>query len=124
MPKTQISFNQVEDAGFASQEELDDAILSGITELFHRQLDSLLHNLVEDVYYEIIRTNGKVSNVKIWDNPTKSKIIREFFYTRTNGKVSSINVKQYDNDNIVVEEYNFTINRLNGKIESINGDLV
>jgi hypothetical protein len=105
-------------AGYTLTEML--AGSSGITEGQHEVLDTLVHKLAEDSHVQVTRSGGKVSNITVWTNDTETTKIREFQITRTSGKVSQIIVIQYDNTG--AEDYRLTktINRVSGKVDSVD----
>lgn len=102
-----------------------DITSTGLLPSTHRTLDQLVHELAEDAYCEIIRTNGRVSQIIFWEDLNKLKKIREFIYTRVAGRISQIEVKQYDSSgNLITGEYlTGTINITGGRISSMNWSL-
>ena len=96
---------------------------TGMTPSEHRDLDQLVHNIMEDFYCEVTRVSNKISNVTFWDSVSKTLKIRETDITRTDGKVTEMVTKQYNSSGVLVETLTETIARTNGKITSITGVL-
>lgn len=91
----------------------------GMTEESHRLLDQLTHEIDESSFDEITRVSGKVTNITVWDGPSKLKKIREAVISRTGGKVSQIVTTQYDAAGLVKETLTEVIARTGGKVVSI-----
>ena len=92
---------------------------SGLTLAQHKVVDDLIHNIAENGVEEIIRTNGKVTNVIIWTDISKNKKIRETIITRTLNKVSSVVIKQYNSAGLLVATLTETISRTSGKVSQV-----
>jgi hypothetical protein len=88
----------------------------------HKILDQLVHDIAENSYTEIIKTNGKVSNMILWTNSNKLEKIREINISRVSGKVNEIVTKQY-NSGSLVETYTETFTRTGTSVTSIQGVL-
>ena len=95
---------------------------SGVTPGQHRDLDQLVHDIVEDAFTEITRVGGVATNVTIWTDNGKTIKIRESQITRTAGKVSQTVDIQYDAAGAVIvgETMTKTYNRTNGQVTSID----
>lgn len=86
----------------------------------HQLLNTLLHNIDENSYDEIIRINNKVSSIIIWTDETKVLKIREMQLTRGfNDRITQIITTQYNDLGAAVETLTETINRECGKVSSI-----
>ena len=118
-----LQFRDIVSGGPHKLSDLLESASGGITESQHRGLDQLTHIISEDSYTEIIRSYGKVLNVTIWTDNSKTTKIREVDLSRTSGKVSQIITKQYDVIGTLIETYTETITRTNGRITSIDGVL-
>ena len=94
-----------------------------ITVAQHRNLDQLVHTVVEDSYYEIVRSAGKITHEIWWETSAKLKKIREIAYTYSGNLISQAVTTQYDSaGNIATgETYTETYNRTGGSIVSIDG---
>lgn len=94
----------------------------GISESEHRDLDQLVHRVVEDAHTQVTRVGGKVTNITVWTDSGETTKIRETQITRTAGKVSQIVEIQYDAAGSVIsgETATSTINRVSGKVDSID----
>lgn len=89
----------------------------------HASLDTLVHNIAENSYTELIRTDGKITNIIVWETASKLKKIKEETIIYTNNKVSSLITKQYNSSGVLSQTYTETITRTEGKITSIAGAL-
>lgn len=98
---------------------------SGLSEAAHRSLDTLIHELAEDFHVQITKVSGKVSNVTVWEDNTETKKIREAAFTRSAGKVSQVVITQYDAAGAAItgETLTLTLNRISGKVDSVDGVL-
>jgi len=92
----------------------------GITEGQHELLDTLVHNLSETCYQEILRSAGKVSQVIVWTDDGKTTKVRQMDLTRSGGKVSQITLIQYDGGGSVKQTLVGSLNRTDGKVTSID----
>lgn len=95
---------------------------SGISEATHEALDTLVHNLAETMWTEVVRSSGRVTDVIVWETSAKLKKVRETSITRLSGQVSTIVVKQYDAAGVVVanQTLTHTITRSSGQVASID----
>lgn len=90
---------------------------SGITEGQHEILDTLVHEIDETSYDEVIYGSGnRVSAYIIWETAAKLKKIREEQYTYVGGKVSQSVTIQYDGTGVakmtMTETYTYSGNRV------------
>jgi len=92
----------------------------GISEGEHEVLDTLVHNLSETCYQEILRSGGKVNQVIVWTDDGKTTKVRQVDLTRTSGKVSQITLTQYDAVGSVKQTLVGSLNRTDGKVTSID----
>jgi len=99
-----------------------DEEVTGLTITGHRSLDQLVHEIAEDTYCEIGRTDGRVSSVIYYTDSDKSIKIREINYTRTSGRISQIAITHYNSEGnpITGETYTGLITRSEGRIQSIS----
>jgi hypothetical protein len=98
---------------------------TGISAAAHRTLDQLPHKIAEDSHTQVTRVAGQVTNVTVWTDSGETVKIRETAITRAAGKVTQIVVTQYDGAGaaIVGEVYTQTINRITGRVDSVDGVL-
>lgn len=70
---------------------------SGISEITHEALDSLVHEIAETCYLEVVRSGNKVSTITYWTDAGKTTKVRDVVVSRDgNGKVSQTVETQYD----------------------------
>ena len=87
----------------------------------HELFNTLTHNISENCYLAINRTQNKLSSVIFWNAPTMDFKIREFLINRTNSKVSQIVAKQYDDVGVLLITLTKTLNRdSSGRVISVN----
>lgn len=100
----------------------DGAAGSGITEEDHEVIDSLVHNLAETQHTEIIRggPGNKVTGVEIRTVPVTGTLIRSTTIFRTGGKVTSTIDNQHDESGTIIQTLTSTINRVSGKVDSVD----
>lgn len=91
----------------------------GITEAQHEALDSMVHWINETNHQEIVRSEGKVTNVINWTDSGKTTKIRELAVTRSAGKVSQLDFIQYDGGGTESQRMTGVITRDSGKISTI-----
>jgi hypothetical protein len=88
----------------------------GITEAQHEDLDTLVHNLSEDMYEEFIYTGARVDDIIVWTDSGKTTKVRETNFTYSANKVSTEVIKQYDSGGSLKKTltgtYNYTGNQL------------
>lgn len=97
----------------------------GITAGQHENLDTLVHNLSENAYMEVIRNSqGQTTDIIYWTDVTKTTRIRDEAITRgTSGCVDQAVERQYNASGAVVVTLTKYINRgTNGRI--ISADIV
>jgi hypothetical protein len=89
----------------------------GLTEVTHRPVDQLVHEIAETSYEEYEYTGSRVDAVRIYTDDTKVTKVREQEFTYTGNKVTQIVTKQYNVGGSVVETltetFNYTGNTLN-----------
>jgi hypothetical protein len=121
-PSTNGAFSYKTGVGFEFYEEGSIKTLfgTGITEGSHENLDTLVHNLSEDSYEEVVYSSGKVSNVINWTDSGKTTKIREVALTRTSGKVSQIDLIQYDVSGSEKVRMTGVITRTSGRVSNIS----
>jgi hypothetical protein len=95
----------------------------GLSASSHRTLDQLVHSISETSYYEVTRTNNRVTAEIWWETDAKLKKIREALYTYDSGFVSTIVYKQYDASGTLAETYTETYSRTGGMVTSVAGVL-
>lgn len=97
---------------------------TGITQAQHEALDTLVHNISEDTFDEIIRdVNGKLVGVIQWTDGTKTTKVREYVVnTRGNRFINKITTIQYDAAGSEIVRLEQTINRTGSRIDSVVGD--
>jgi hypothetical protein len=69
---------------------------SGITEGQHEVLDTLVHEIDESSYDEVIYSGNNPTSYIVWETAAKLKKIREETYSYSGGKVSQVVTIQYD----------------------------
>lgn len=79
----------------STKQAIDD-VSAGITEPTHEVLDTLVHNLSEDNFTEYTRASGRVTNIDVWTDSSKTTRIRSTALTYISGRVSQETDKQYD----------------------------
>ena len=96
----------------------------GINAVTHKSLDQLVHNIAEDSFMQLNRTDGKIATIIIWNSSDLVIKIRDFIVTRTNGKISQIITNQYDSFGVITETLTQDINRTNNRVVSITNTKV
>jgi hypothetical protein len=98
---------------------------AGLSEAAHRTLDQLPHGIAEDSHTQVTRVGGKVTNVTVWTDSGETVKIRETAITRVSGKVSQMVTTQYDGAGAAItgEVYTQTVNRVTGRVDSVDGVL-
>jgi hypothetical protein len=93
----------------------------------HENLDTLVHEVVENFHEEVIRTSNKLQQIIWWTDNGKTQKIREIIYTRspvTTGKIASVVTNQYDQDGNLITNgtgtLTETINRTANKVTSVD----
>jgi hypothetical protein len=108
---TRITTRTVQEA----LEELDFSA-SGITESQHEALDTIIHEIDETSYDEVIYIGNYASSYIVWETASKLKKIREELYTYTSGKITKVITKQYDNAGVLkmtmTEDYTYSGNKI------------
>lgn len=107
---------------FDSVGEFDPRSGGGISQAQHETLDTLVHNIAETNFLEVVRSAGKVTDVIHWTNSSKTTKVREVNISRSAGKVSSIVLKQYDGAGALVTNQTLTgtVARSGGRVASID----
>ena len=95
---------------------------SGISLEEHEIIDSLVHNLAETQHTQIIRggPGNKVSSVEIRTVPVTGTLIRSTAIFRTEGTVTSTVDNQHDVSGVIIQTLTSTINRVSGKVDSVD----
>lgn len=88
----------------------------------HRGHNHLVHDVVEDYHLQVVKTEGKVSQVVYWQTSSMLIKIRQIDITRVGGKVTEILITQYDENGDPVESLTSTINRVGGKFGSLDAE--
>jgi hypothetical protein len=104
--------------GEASWQPSASMIGSGISETQHENLDTLVHNLAETYFEEIITVGGKVTAVIDWTSPAKILKIREFQYSYNGTKISQEIAIQYDGSGTEVQRLTTDFNYVGSSIVS------
>jgi hypothetical protein len=92
----------------------------GITEPEHEALDTLVHDLSENFYMEVLRVSGKITSAVVWTDAGKTKKVREWSLTRNSiGKVSQLVTKQYDGTGAVKYTLTETFTRSCGRVATV-----
>lgn len=92
----------------------------GLTEGTHEVLDTLVHQLAENLHIQLTRSGGRVSNVTAWTDGTETTKVREIQVTRTAGKISQVVAIQYDGTGVEKSRLTYTVTRVSGKVDSID----
>lgn len=92
---------------------------SGISEAQHEALDSLVHDLAEDSFVEVVRSSGRVTSIVVWTSPAKTTKIRETTITRASGQVSQVVERQYNGAGALVQTLTHDFSRTGGQIDSV-----
>jgi hypothetical protein len=97
--------------------------VSGLTLPEHETIDSLVHNLSEDTFQEIVRDgSGRVTNVNIYDAPGGT-FIRSTAVTRDgSGQVVQVTEQQYDSGGSVIQTLTTNVTRSGGRVVSVDTD--
>jgi len=95
----------------------------GLTDITHRLLDQLVHDIAETSYYEITRSGVQVTSEIWWTDSGKTKKIRSIDYTYTGSKVTQSITKQYDTLGNVCETLTESYTYIGSNIVSINSIL-
>jgi hypothetical protein len=77
----------------------------GISTDNHHETDSIVHNIAEDSYTEIIYVSGKISSETVYTDNTKTVKIRETSITYDGTKISQTVTIQYDSSGSPEETY-------------------
>jgi hypothetical protein len=89
---------------------------SGITEGQHEGLDTLVHEIDETSFDEVIYTASFITQYIVWASPAKLLKIREEQYTYSAGMVSQVVTIQYDGTGAVqmtmTEQYTYSGSRI------------
>lgn len=91
----------------------------GITESQHQGLDTLVHNLSEDRYEEIIKTGAFVDQIIVWTDSGKTLKIRQTDVTRSGAFVSVIEERHYNSSGVVIDRQIGTISRTGPFVDNI-----
>jgi len=96
----------------------------GLSEVEHHTIDSIVHNVAEDSYTEIVYVSGKISSETVYVDDTKAVKIRETSITYDGTKISQTVTIQYDGTGSPEETYteDYTYNT-SDQIVLVNGVL-
>lgn len=98
---------------------------SGITEVSHRNLDQLVHNIAEDSYEEFTYGSGiHVSNMTAWTDSDKTTKVREELYAWNGNRISTATIVQYDEDGEEVERMIETYTYSGIRVISIDREII
>ncbi len=94
---------------------------SGISELEHETLDTLVHNINETSYDEVTRSGSKITSIITWDSASKTKKVREILMTYSGSKVTQVISHQYNPSGSVIQTLteNYTYVGLSRRVSSI-----
>lgn len=86
---------------------------SGLTPATHETTDSLIHDLAETSYAEVVRaTDGRVTSYTVYTDVTKVTKVRETILARdASRRVTSITTKQYNGAGAQVQQLVETLTR-------------
>jgi hypothetical protein len=112
-----MRFKDGNNPGGKTLTELAASAGGGITESQHETLDTLVHDIDESSYDEVIYGSGNlVSTYIVWETAAKLKKIREEQYTYSGSKVSQSVTIQYDGTGAVkmtmTEVYTYSGNKV------------
>ena len=98
---------------------------SGISLQEHELIDSLVHNLSEDTYQEILRDGaGRVSAVNIYTS-VGGTLVRSTAVARNSaGQVNQTVDKQYDGSGTLIQQLTTDVTRSGGQVVSLATDEV
>lgn len=91
---------------------------AGYTESQHSNFNTLVHNIGQNYFLEILRINGLKSQIIYWTDSDKTQKIREKIYTRSGGLIIQIVEKQYDTDGNLKQTLTRILSRPSGLVES------
>lgn len=92
----------------------------GITESQHEVLDTLVHDIDETSYDEVIYSGNRISQYITWTSAAKLLKIREEQYTYgSGGKISQVVTTQYDGAGVVKMTMTETYTYSGNKVSSI-----
>ena len=99
---------------------------SGLTLAEHENIDSLVHNISEDTYAEIIRNaNNDVTQVNQYQFVSGPLVRRTDITRDASGNVTTTVERQYDGSGTLVQSLTTTLTRdANGQVTSITTDEV
>ena len=92
---------------------------SGITEPQHEALDTLVHELDETAYEEVIYSGSNPSSWIVWTDNTKVLKIREEQYTYSASRVSQVVAIQYNSSGSEVMRTTEVYSYVSGRVSSI-----
>lgn len=87
------------------------ATSSGITLEEHETIDSLVHNLSEDSHTDIVRSDGKVSQVSTLTAPAGTEVRETLVSRDPSGTVTGTVDIQYNTAGVEIQRLITTINR-------------
>lgn len=92
---------------------------SGITESEHRALDTLVHEIDETSYDEVVYSGDNITQYIVWTSVAKTLKIREDLMTYASGKVSQVISKQYDGSGVLKAQYTEVYAYSGNKVTSV-----
>ena len=95
-------------------------ISSLITPSDHEVLDTLVHDIAETAFRELLYTGSNLTSATYWTTPGKTLKIREATFTYVANKVATTTVVQYDGAGAVVSTLTSTFTYLGGKLVSVS----
>jgi hypothetical protein len=87
---------------------------SGITEPDHEALDTLVHDINENSYDEVVRAGPRVTNVITWDSSAKTTRIRDVSFTYSGSRVTQVTTRQYNASGSVLQTLTETFTYVGG----------
>jgi len=85
----------------------------------HIDEDTIAHNVRDNYYFTVEKLNGSTNKIIYFKDANKTQKIRQEEIIRNGSLVKQIILKVYDNNGNVVETETQTLNRIDGKVDSI-----
>ncbi len=92
---------------------------SGITEAQHRDLDTLVHEIDETSYDEVVYSGNNITQYIVWTSAAKTLKIREDLMTYSGSKVTQVISKQYDGTGTLKAQFTEVYTYSGNKITSV-----
>jgi hypothetical protein len=93
---------------------------SGISAAQHENLDTLVHNLSETTYQELLYSGNKLTSATYWTTPGKTLKIRESTFTYTGNKLTGSVKIQYNGAGAVVQTLTSTYSYSGNQLVSVD----